>query len=162
MLPPGNVLSDRSQTRAFHAFINYVLLSNYLSLCSMCQCSVSQMDGSSSWTTCQKQARPQQPSMKPTNTGVNDCFYFWLCYYAPRAFPRMLSWSPACAWWEGTSLQGLLKCPPNQQSMKFLPLSQELPQAVGEGLRGTVAQASFNERPSLPFTSAMGQSKPPR
>lgn len=159
---PGGVtpwLSDHSQTRAFHAFINYVLLSKYPSLCSPCQCPVSQMDGSSSWTTCQKQARPQQPSMKPTNTGVSGCFYFWLCYYALRAFPCMLSWSPACSWCKGTSLQGLLKCPPKQQSMKFLHPSQGLPQTVGKGLRGKIAQASFNERPPLPFISAMGQSE---
>lgn len=157
MLPPGTVLADHSQTRAFHAFINYVLLSKYPSLFSWCQCSASQMDGSSSWTTCQKQARPQQPSMKPTNTGANDCFYFWLCYYAPRALSRILSWSPACACWEGTSLQGLLKCPPNQQSRKFLPPSQELPQTMGKGLRRAIVQASFNERSPLPFTSAMGK-----
>lgn len=155
MLSPGTVLSDHSQTREFHAFINYVLLSKYSSLFSLCQCSVSQMDGSSSWTTCQKQARPQQPSTKPTNTSVNDCFYFWLCYYVPRAFPCKLSWSPACVWWQGTSPQGLLKCPTKQQSMKFLHPSHELPQTVRKGLRGTIAQASFNERPPLPFTSAM-------
>lgn len=87
VLPPGTVLSDQSQTRAFHAFINSVLLSKYPSLFSLWQCSASQMDGRSSSTTCQKQARPQQPSMKLTKHGCQWQLLFLAVLLCSKSFP---------------------------------------------------------------------------